>query len=322
MAWGARRVGRAAAWAGGGAALGALGVAGYTARELNGPKRPWPNYTFTPFELDLPAEEVRFASTDGVELAGWLFRAAGAEATIVGAHGHRGNKSDLLGIGSWLYRGGFNVLLFDFRGNGESADGPQSLALRETADLAAAIDWAAAEFPATRLGVIGFSMGASTAILTAADDPRVEALVLDSPFAEMSDVVRAAYRRYRLPWMPVLPLAAVVTWARYGYRFGQVRPLDVMRQLAPRPVLLLHGTADHVIPVAHADTLAEEYRGGPNPAAVFWTGEPPADLDPTREAGNLEVVLFDGVDHCGGYFADRPFYVERVTRFFRTALAG
>lgn len=137
------------------------------------------------------------------------------------------------------------------------------------------------------------------AILAAAQDRRIEALVLDSPFATMSDVVAASYRRFRLPSEPILPVADLVNRLRYGYEFAAVRPIDALEALAPRPILLLHGTADRIIPYAHALGLAA-----------------------AAHPGTLELVTFDGVDHCGGYFEDRPAYIDRVAAFLDGALAG
>ncbi|NLT29758.1 MAG: alpha/beta hydrolase, partial [Propionibacterium sp.] len=101
------------------------------------------------------------------------------------------------------------------------------------------------------------------------------------------------YRRYRIPGT-FLPVADAVNRVRYGYRFAQVRPIDVIGRIAPRPMLLLHGTDDRVIPYEHAHRLVEA--AGP---------------------GAAELVTFDGVDHCGGYFTDRPGYIALVDEFLR-----
>ena len=206
-----------------GAGLGIGALAGYTAWTLNGARRPWPPYTFSPFELGLPATEVTFTARDGVQLAGWWLDNPDSGTVVICCHGHRGNKADMLGIGAGVHRGGHSVLLFDFRGNGESGDGPQSLAHHEQQDLSAALDWVRHQRPGARIGVVAFSMGASTAILTAAGDPRIQTLVLDSPFATMSDVIAANYRRYRLPSEPLLPVADLVNRLRYGYTFALVK---------------------------------------------------------------------------------------------------
>ncbi|WP_235750578.1 alpha/beta hydrolase [Nigerium massiliense] len=294
-----RRASRALGWTAAGAALGASALAGFTAWTISGPKRPWPPYTFTPFEIGMDAEDVRFTSSDGVRLAGWWFEDPDADTVVICCHGHRGGKDEMLGIGPGLRRAGHSVLLFDFRGSGESADGPQSLAFHEQADLRAAVDWVRRRRPDAHIAVVAFSMGAATALLTAADDDRIEALVLDSPFATMSDVIAANYRRYHLPFTRLIPLADGATWLRYGYRFAQVRPVDAIARVAPRPILLLHGTDDRVVPYEHALQLVN-----------------------AAQPGAVELVTFEGVDHCGGYFADRLGYIARVDAYLRRVLTA
>ena len=292
-----RRLTSIAGWLTAGAGLGVSALAGYTAWTLNSARRPWPPYTFTPFEIGLPTEDVTFTTDDGVRIAGWWLDDPAADTVVICCHGHRGNKADMLGIGPGLHRKGHSVLLFDFRGNGTSGDGPQSLAHHEQRDLRAAVDWVQARRPGARIAVVGFSLGASTALLAAAVDPRIEALVVDSPFSTMSEVIAANYRRYRLPSEPLLPVADLVNRLRYGYRFAQVRPLEMIGAIAPRPILLLHGTEDRIIPYEHAVQLAD-----------------------AAAPGTVQLVTFDGADHCGGYFADRPAYIDRVADFLTRSL--
>ncbi|WP_082031330.1 alpha/beta hydrolase [Tessaracoccus massiliensis] len=286
---------RALGWTATGMGLAGTAVGAIGARSLNGPRRVWPPYGFTPFEVGLEAEDVTFRTEDGVRIAGWWFDEPGSESVLVVAHGHRGTKADMLGIGPGLFKRGHSVLLFDFRGSSDSEDGPLSLAFHEQLDLAAAVDFVAVRRPDARIAVVGFSGGASTAILTAAKEPRVEALVLDSPFATLTDVVAQAFRGRRVPAAPFVPIVALANRLLHGYRFHEVRPIDAIADLPPRPILLLHGTEDQIIPYQHALDL-QEAAGG-------------------QDA--VELVTFEGVYHCGGYFADRPGYIALVDDFLQ-----
>ena len=266
------------------------------ARAISGPRRPVPSYRFTPFEVGVPSEDVGFHAADGTRIAGWWLDRPESTRVVIVCHGHHGSKADLLGIGPGLWRAGNSVLMFDFRGNGESGDGPQSLAHYEQQDLAAAVDFVRSRRPDAAVAVLGFSMGAAVAMLTAADDPRIEALVLDSPFAQMHDVVTAAARRLRLPPFPLVPLIDRHTRMRYGYRFHDVRPIDIAHQLAPRPVLFLHGGADRTIPPDQSLQLHQ------------------------RVGASSRRIVFPGADHCGGYFQDGPGYIRLVAGFFDEVL--
>src|SRR5207248_1496142 len=121
---------------------------------------------------------------------------------------HRGSKPDMLGIGSYLWRAGNNVLLFDFRGCGESDPSPISLAHHEVNDARAAVQFVRARIPEARIGMLGFSMGAAVTILVAAADTGVRAVVADSSFTSIRDVVAHHMRRHRLP-PSVVPLADI-----------------------------------------------------------------------------------------------------------------
>src|SRR5918997_4748698 len=122
---------------GGALAAGALGIAAYTAYHLNGPtrRRFVDGYTFSPWEVQADYEPVAFRAADGVTIRGWWLPYPGSDQVVIGCTRHRGAKHELLGIGSGLWRAGNNVLLFDFRGRGESDQGPFSLAFYEMADL-------------------------------------------------------------------------------------------------------------------------------------------------------------------------------------------
>ena len=274
-------------------ALGAGAGLSVSAAKISGPQRPVLDYALTPYEVGVEATDVRFTASDGTQLAGWWMDRPEATQVVVIAHGHRGSKSDMLGIGPGLWRDGFAILLFDFRGNGESADGPQSLAHYEQLDLSAAVDWVSEQRPDCEVDVIGFSMGAATSLLVAAQDESIAKVVADSPFADMTDVIAAAARQMKLPPVPLVGMVDRITGLRYGYRFDQVQPIDVVDRIAPRPLMIVHGSADHVIPVEHARRLAARAPGS-----------------------RLEIV--EGVDHCGGYFADRPGYIARVAAFLRS----
>jgi alpha-beta hydrolase superfamily lysophospholipase len=189
-------------------------------------------------------------------------------------------------------------LIFDWRSRGQSDIAQHSLAYYELRDAEAAVEYALKRVPEARLGLIGYSMGASVAILLAAQSAAVRAVVADSPFTGIAEVVAHNAARRRLPARLVVPMADALTGWRYGYRFGAVRPVEVIRAISPRPLLLIHGGADTLIPISHAHEL----------------------FTASREPKELWVV--EGIEHCGAYFADRAGYVGRVAQFFEQYLAS
>lgn len=280
----------------GGVIAGAAAFAAMTINERK-PTTFYDQYTFTPFETAIPDyEEITLATEDGLVLHGWWLPHLDAHHTIICLGGHRSPGADMLGIGSSLWRAGFNVLLFDWRSRGRSPVAQHSLAYYEVRDAQAALAYVTQREPHASVGVIGFSMGASISLILAAADLRIRAVVADSPFTSIGDVVASAAGRLRLPVRPVVALADLLTGWRYGYRFGSIRPIDVTPAIAPRPLLLIHGTADSVVPVEHTYRIAAV-----NPDTT-------------------EVWTVAGVEHCGAYFIDRSTYVQRVAAFFKQHL--
>src|SRR5581483_5878290 len=89
-------------------------------------------YKFSPYELDLPAEEVLFSSTDGKhEVSGWYIPSPGATTTVIVSPGYRSLKADVLGIAAFLWRAGHNVLAFEYHGHGMDVGTPITLGYSE-----------------------------------------------------------------------------------------------------------------------------------------------------------------------------------------------
>ena len=295
-----RRWARGALLASGGLLSLTLATAAYVVEQFTRASAPLAeDYGFSPFEVGVDWEKVRFPTSGGQTLSGWWFLRPESEKVVICLYGFRRRKADLLGIGSALWRAGNNVLLFDYRGHGEHVGTPISLGYREVEDALGAIAYVRGRLPAARIGLMGYSMGASVAIMAAAREPQVLAVAADSPFAAQRNAVGRQMRRaFRtgLPDKPVLFLADQLLAWRHGYRFRDVEPLREVRKIAPRPLLIINGTADQMMGMGEARALYAE------------AGQP------------KELWVLEGVGHCGAYFEDRAAYVERVCGFFARAL--
>lgn len=216
-------------------------------------------------------DEVSFPARDGrARIDAWYLPAAFRRGAVIVVHGQDGCRGDgagqpSLSLASRLVDRGLSVLLIDLRGHGSSSDAPLTYSEHERHDVLGAVDWLRAQgYAAGRIGVIGMGLGASAAMRAAAADPAIGAVVADSPFADAGVVLRRRLRAAAgLPgWL--LP---VVLWAcrwRSGVDVARVRPLSEMAALAGRPVLVIHGGADPVIPLEEGRAMAEAS------AAVLW----------------------------------------------------
>lgn len=300
-----RRRARQLAWGAGilagTAAVSGAGLGYYVAEHLTHPQATTPtdHYQMTPFETGAAYEDVSFLSANGTHsVRGWWFLRPETTRVIVGCTGYRGSKSELIGIGTALWRAGFNVLLFDYYGHGSDRGGRVTLAYRELQDFYGALAYVRQRMPEARIGVIGFSMGAAVAILGSAHRPEVRGVVADSSFATHAGVVQFNVERItRFGGAPVASIADVFLERLAGYRGRDVEPIREVAAISPRPLLLFHGTADEIIPVRHGYEL-------------FAAANEPKEL-----------VIVEGAPHCGAYFQDRPGYCLRVAQFFERALA-
>ena len=221
----------------------------------------------SPADFGLPFEDVTFRNADGLILRGWYLPppAEGEDRAPAIAYGH-GNASDRR---EWLetalavHDAGFGQILFDFTGRGESDGEVITLGAHEAADLRSALDALAArpEIDPLRLAVGGRSMGAVAAVYLAAEDARVKALVLDSPYANLQAVVDRVIAGYHLPPFLIRPILFNVAGWRAHYDPGAVRPVETIRKVKA-PVLLFCGDADTLVPFADAQAY-KAAAGGP-----------------------------------------------------------
>ena len=212
----------------------------------------------TPLDQTLPDvgiteyQDVTFTASDGITLRGWYIPPANSAAIIL-AHGYAGNRLMLLPEAQILAEQGYGVLLFDFRGHGESQDALVTIGDHERRDLSAAIDFVSAQPDIEKIGAIGFSMGAATLAQIAARDNRLDAVVIEAAFPTLVEEIH--YRsRYFGPLSQIPSLRAV---RRSGVDVDGVRPIDDLCAISPRPVLLIYGELDADVPPGTAQAMSD-----------------------------------------------------------------
>lgn len=265
-----------------------------THRFLHQERQPLGEVAFTPDRLP---ESVTFPSADGLRISAWYFPSRNGAAVIV-CHGLGGNRVGVMDYAEFLSNAGYGVLLFDFRAHGESEGEAISMGYFEALDVAGGAEYlkGRADVDDDRVGVLGVSLGGSAAVLAAAQCPDIRSVVVDSTFATLHQMIRHRFRSFiNLPTM----LAPLVVW--YGQRHLQVKasliaPALVVADISPRPVFIIHGTADELIPVENGHDL-------------FAAAREPKDL----------WILPDS-PHASGITTHRDEYIERVTGFFNRTL--
>lgn len=204
-----------------------------------------------PQKLGLKHEDVYLTTADGVKLHGWYLPAVGeAKGSVLHLHGNAENISSFLGAVYWLPAKGYNVFLLDYRGYGRSEGIAEVAGIH--ADSALALDYMMQRggVDRDRLVVFGQSLGGSVALNVVARSPhraRLRAVISEGAFA--------SYRRIAREKMQLLWLTRYLRWP-LGFLFtDDYAAEEAVAAIAPVPLWIIHGDADQIVPVEHADAL-------------------------------------------------------------------
>ena len=205
--------------------------------------------------------DVRFLSRqEGLTIAGWYVEGEPSAPVIIvvdGLGGCRYAQAALLPAGM-LWNSGFNVLIIDLRDTGDSdfEDGYSAIANEEYLDALGAWDWLIAKknFTPNRIGMFGNSLGAVTVLYAFEHEPRLAAIFLNSPFANLSKIMKEELQRNRFPTF-LAPAAVFAARIVNGDNILAHNPVSALRSADKRPVFILHSRDDERIGVHHSQQL-------------------------------------------------------------------
>lgn len=218
----------------------------------------WPDRS--PFDTPSGYEDVTFESGDGHTLHAWFMPAEGVDDRLAApsflfCHGNAGSLPAHEGFALALTQAGANVLMFDYRTYGRS-EPPRGKPTRSEVlrDADAALDALLArdDIDPERVGVLGYSLGATVAVHLVAKRPQAKALILCAGFSSWTAVANDH-----------APIAGMVL-APKG-----LASKDAVARLGDRPLLIMHGTRDTIVRPYHAEILAESARAAGVDTALY-----------------------------------------------------
>jgi fermentation-respiration switch protein FrsA (DUF1100 family) len=219
-------------------------------------RRP-PDEADSPANYGLTAEAIEFRSGDGVTLRGWYIPREESTKAIIVCSGANGSLDADVHVAPWLHEAGFNVLLFNWRAHNQSEGEVMTLGFNERYDLIAAVEFAKSK-GAEHIGVLGFSMGGTVAIATAAVYEDIHAIVADSPFVYVLSAIAGGLIERRVPeGLSYLLARLFVVTACLRTRLN-LFDIDLVRwihRVAPRPLLLIFGARDVIVPKTEVDLI-------------------------------------------------------------------
>lgn len=287
----------------------------------------WGGWTF-PLSTTEPPQDlqrvVTFSSADGIRLHGEFWAQTHRAPTIVISHGFHFPSRYFRSVAALEYAHGANILLFDFRGHGESEHVMTTCGNAEIKDLAAAVEFAASqtETAPDQIYIHGFSMGAAVALLLP-PHPAVAGIIADSSYARLDEMIRllilqtlaqmtagwhglASMVRPFLPALTCLMLLGgqLLFFARHHYSL-MARPDQAIGILSPKQkfrvpgsllpsILLIHAEHDPLIALYHAHRLVTVAHAAGRAIQAYYT---PCNI------------------HCGSYGHDPHRYMTLLQKF-------
>ena len=273
-----------------------VGISIYVGHSMTHPdKKPIDQF---PSDYGMEFEDITFESRDGeTNLSGWVLNPEEqAKMTVVFGHGYKGNRFEdhvsFFSMAEDLLEKDYRVILFDFRYAGDSGGAMSTVGAKEQLDMLGAIDWATDHYEEP-VGLLGISMGASTALLAASQSDDVVGVVADSPFSDLEDYLKVNLPVWSdLPNFPFTPLIMNIMPIMTDLDPKEASPISVLDDIAPRPVLFIHNKGDDSIPYHESEQMVKKHPD----VFTLW--------------------LTDGKGHVKSYEQNKQIYIEKVDDFF------
>ncbi|MEL6580919.1 MAG: alpha/beta fold hydrolase [Cyanobacteria bacterium J06621_12] len=195
----------------------------------------------TPQEYGLAYQDV-WLKLEQDQVHGWWIPATQTNAPVLlYFHGNASNNGDLTEIAAIFHQLGVSVLLIDYRGYGKSSPVfPNETRVYEDAEAAWQYLIQEQQVEPQRIFVYGHSLGGAIAIDLATKHPEMAGLITEGTFTSIERIAGL------MPGIKLFPLGLLVT-----QRFDSITKIESLKT----PILILHGTADEVIPLFMSDQL-------------------------------------------------------------------
>lgn len=164
-------------------------------------------------------------------------------------HGWTNVKREMSSYAMEHYRRGFNVLIPDMRGHGDSESKYVSMGWLDRLEVVDWINSIAAENPRAKIIVHGVSMGAATTMMVTGEElpENVVCAVEDCGYSSVKDIFTdQAVRKYHVPPKLVIPIASFVNRVMNGFFFGKGSAVEQLKK-SKTPTLFMHGDKDDFV---------------------------------------------------------------------------
>ncbi|GAB2566336.1 alpha/beta hydrolase [Gracilibacillus alcaliphilus] len=239
---------------------------------------------------------LEITSSDSLRLhAKYIQNEQEAGKAVILAHGFRNTGDDMGKLARLYYQEGFDILLPDARGHGESEGDYIGYGWHERHDYLNWIQFLIQERGAADIILHGNSMGAATVLMASGENlpSEVKGIIADSGYSSVKAELQHQLKNiYNLPSFPLLNVTSVITKIRAGYTFEEA---SVVKQVQENtlPLLIIHGEDDDLVPTAMGRELYEAAGGEKELWIVPDAGHTKAFDNVTREYENRIKAFLD-----------------------------
>lgn len=176
---------------------------------------------------------------------------------VILAHGYRKESNDMGDLVKYYHDKGFDVLIPDARGHGESEGDYIGYGWHDRFDYLDWIDMLIDDYEEESIILHGNSMGATLVLMTSGEDlpDEVKGVIADSGYTTVKEELTHQLKHlYNLPAFPILDITSGITKLRAGYTFGEASAIDQVKGNT-RPLMIIHGEEDELVPTEMAHEL-------------------------------------------------------------------
>jgi fermentation-respiration switch protein FrsA (DUF1100 family) len=206
------------------------------------PNLPSREIVTTPDRYGMEYQTLQLQTSDNITLHGWYIPASNPRATLLFCHGNAGNISHRIESIAIFHQLGLNVLIFDYRGYGQSEGKPSERGTYRDAEAAWDYLTEQQNIPPHQIILFGRSLGGAIASHLASRKQPL-GLIVESAFTSVPDMAAHYY-----PYLPVRWISR--------FRYNTRKHLGALQ----RPLLVIHSPEDEIIPYSNGQQLFDAAR--------------------------------------------------------------
>jgi alpha-beta hydrolase superfamily lysophospholipase len=244
------------------------------------------------FLRDYKYETVSLKTADGKDIAAWYAKTDSAsKGTVVLFHGLGNSKSSLINESNEFRYMGYDVMLVDFRGHGNSSGYTTTIGYRESEEVKLAYDWLINKGE-KKIFLFGTSMGAVAIIKAMAENKmQVAGAIVEMPFGSLHQHMKARAKTLGFPKQPFGILVTFWTGVRRDFNGFKLNTYKKAEDVSC-PVLFQWGNNDHLVPQAEAENIYHHIGSKQKKFVVYEGGVHSSLLQQNISQWRMEVEGF------------------------------